>query len=126
MSGLEELFSQPALSKEQMEIDSVFDGITLLLTDLCNESKQRNGYTCDDVSEILLHLRLNYNSRPTMQNILEYLADALTQAQHSMQRSIEEQLDVLLASQLPIVERFVLIAIKKEPKLFDWIKTTSI
>lgn len=127
MSDLDKLFFDPKINQEQIEVESVLNELSIIMSDLANESKEfARDFSCDDIADMLD----NYVSSKFVEGLLMQtmvvFSDVLRDAQHSMHHSVPEQLDLLLKTNIHPTVALIMAEIKKEKQMYDWIKTTSI
>lgn len=58
--------------------------------------------------------------------MLLLLAETLMATQHSMNRSIDEQLERMIKSDITQQQREIFRELRREPQFLQWIKTTSV
>jgi hypothetical protein len=125
MSDLEKRFKIEPLDSQSIETEEILNELTVLLSGLAGESAQGRNFSADDVSEILEHHATKEFAGTNMGQTLLLLGEALQDAQHSMSRSITDAIQLLLKKELSEMQRSIFRQILREPKLFDWIRTTS-
>lgn len=126
MRGLDDLFKVPNLNTESIEEEDMFNELTVILSGLANESHAGRNYTCDDVAEILMHLVNTTFSGTKIAKVLTLLCGALGVVQQSMDKSIEKELLNLADTNITPQEKRIVLAFLKEPKLYSWIRTSSV
>lgn len=127
MSNYSERYKIPALSEIEIETEAVVNEFISIISGLANEAKDENrSYTCDDVADILDTFVSSRLDQGLLADVLTLFADTLRDAQHSIHRSIEQQLATTITSNIDGQKQIILTKIKDESQLYTWIKTTSI
>lgn len=126
MSTFEDRFKIVPLDRESIEEENILNEISALLSKLGNESKAGRFFSADDVADILEHTAHTQFTALPLEEVLCILGEIFSDAQHSIHRSIQAQLEKASQEQkFSSLQRSIFAQMVKEPEQYAWIKTTS-
>lgn len=127
MGDLDRLFNSQRLNKEEVEAEVILHEFVSILSDLANEAVvDKRSYSCDDIADVLDTFVSSKLDSRALADALTLFGDMLRDAQHSIHRSIETQLTTLIDSDITRQQRILFTEIRREPQVFNWIKTSSV
>jgi Glu-tRNA(Gln) amidotransferase subunit E-like FAD-binding protein len=126
MPNLEDFLQNKTLEARSVEEEKILNEFVTILTGLEQESKAGRNFSGDDINDLLIHLADTKFAGTQMAETLNLFGEAVHDAQHSINRSIEEKLQALLKTDLPNMQRSIFRQILAEPRLYTWIKTNSV
>ena len=126
MIGPEDISSMMNFTQEDYEAEATAKVVADRLTQLAREHTEDNRvYTGHDVADILEHDILHGQTDGLEVEVRKLLAEIMRVAQDTA-TSIEEQIDHILLSGRPPMQKRILEVLRNQPDLFTWIKLSSV
>lgn len=120
------LFANFRLNPEEKEASEIFREIRVILERLAAEAEGGRKFTYDEISLILEHYGDPTFTKNTLVDALQMLSEVFAHAHRRSPYSFESELKGRLQSPLTPQMEAVINHILLEPRLYNWIKTTSV